>query len=296
MPTLADLRAVDCLGIPRFTTQQAKAMVDMVRNRRMLESEPPECEGQGIVIAGGGRYLSHAWVLCRLLRKLGCNLPVQVWHMGTREMPGWARQEFVRLDVEPVDAHQVMKRHPVRELSGWTLKNYAIMHCPWRNVLFLDADCFPALNPEELFGVPEIRDAGGFFFSDTANHAKSSWAWVYCGLQRLPVETEMGQYFVNKETGWMGLRWTQWLNEHASDVWFKLVHGDKTTTELGFRVSGVPIVISQENEWKGWGISQQWQGRELFRHCMGAKRGEAPWPADVGPLFREWDALALGKV
>jgi putative mannosyltransferase len=290
--TLQHIQPKDGIGIPKFQIQQAKAMVEMVRRTGRLNSTPPEFSGKGIVIAGGGKYLSHAWVGCQILREKVCQLPIQVWHLGEKEMPRWARPHFAKLEAEPVDAYEVMRKHPIRQMSGWVLKNYAIRHCPWEQVLFLDADCLVTENPEPL--MTEFESTGGLFFSDIANHAPNGWAWVYCGLQRLEKEWEAGQYIVNKRIGWMGLQWSLWFGEH-SDVWGKMVHGDKTWTELAWRVSGAPHVVSIECEWKGWGISQQWQGKEWFRHCMAAKRGEHPWPEDAQRRFWEWQTLAMGR-
>ena len=86
------------------------------------------CEGRGIVIcAGGSRLFTCAWVTIALLRrKLGCALPIEVWHLGPQEMGPPMRGLLEELDVEPVDALEVAKRHPVDRLGGWELKPYAL--------------------------------------------------------------------------------------------------------------------------------------------------------------------------
>ena len=49
-------------------------------------------EGRGIVICGGGaKYFPCVYVLVRLLRHLGCQLPIEVWHLGAKEMTGAMR-------------------------------------------------------------------------------------------------------------------------------------------------------------------------------------------------------------
>ena len=295
--TLREMNLVDSCGLPRFEERRAKAMIDLIRRERRLPQHPPDDfeDSTGIVIAGGGRYLPHAWVAVKNLRTLGCSLPIQVWYLGPKEMPSWATHLFTQLDAQPIDVYEVMKSHPTRQMSPWISKNFAVRHAPWRKVIFCDADSFASRNPEEL--LPQIDGTGGLFFSDVANHCKTTWGYVHCSL--LPpappnMEWEAGQYYVDKHAGWMGLQWTLWLNEHT-DVFFKLGHGDKFTLELGFRMSQVPILVSTEAVWSGWGISQRWQGIEWFRHCMGAKRNEVPWPEDIGHLFAEWKANTLGK-
>ena len=300
--TAAEMLSVDCLGFARFDVKQCKAMVDMVKRTGKLRSDPPKCAGQGIVICGGGKYLNWSWCVARWLRELGCGLPIQVWYLGKDEMPPWAKGLFASIDTETVDTLAYLPAHPHRMLgryvaekkwtyAGWVAKNYAIERCPFEHVLYLDADNFPAVNPQKLFDHPEVAATGCLFFSDICNHAKTNWPWVYFGIPRERLEWECGQYFVHKTLGWMGLRWANWVGEHA-DTLFGMVHGDKTTTELAFRTSGVPHLVSTENSWQDFGISQCWHGKEYFRHSMNFKRGEgsAPFP-EVQELFWEFERL-----
>src|SRR5260370_40933213 len=48
---------------------------------------PNQYSGRGIVICGGGvKYFTNAWVCIHMLRRLGCGLPVQLWHLGKHEL------------------------------------------------------------------------------------------------------------------------------------------------------------------------------------------------------------------
>lgn len=156
--------------------------------------------------------------------------------------------------------------------------------------MFMDADCAPAINPEEMFNHKDILKTGSLFFSDVGRHHQGSWAYVYCGLKRMEKEWESGQFIVDKQRAWMGLRWAYWMCEH-SDAWFKLGHGDKLTWELGMRVSNSPHLVSLDSRWEGWGIGQYWAGKLWFQHQMGAKRGEHPMLPYMAALFEEWRAL-----
>lgn len=306
MPTLAELHQVDCLGFAKIDAKQLKAMVDMLKRTGKLDCPPPPCHGQGVIIAGGGKYLSWSWVLVSWLRRLGCTLPVQVWHLGGDEMPAWAIPHFENQNAETVDVTDWLKVHPHRMLSryiaekkwtlaGWCLKMFALEHCPWEQVYFSDADSFPTENPESVMNSSEVKASGILAFSDVANHAKNSWGYVYAGLKPLKKEWELGQYIVNRRIGWMGLRWSNWMNEHA-DSWFGLGHGDKFTGELAFRVSGVPLLVSEECSWEGWGILHKWKGRDFAMHCMGTKRGEYGFPRpEIQELFWDWERRSRGK-
>jgi len=302
MTTLQQVHAADSLGFTKFTEQQVRAMVQMLQRTGKLNSEPPRCTGQGIVIAGGGKYLAWSWVLVKWIRSLHCQLPIQIWHLGKEEMPAWARGEFAKLDAETVDALALLPTHPHRMLglyaaqkhwthAGWVLKNYAIIHAPWEQVLFLDADCFPATDPTPVMNSLEVRASGGLFFSDVANHAPSVWGYLHCGISVPNKEWEAGQYIVNKRLGWVGLQWANFFNEHA-DVFFGLFHGDKGTLEAGFRASECPHLVSTDCVWSGWGILQRWQGQDFSYHAMSFKRGEAGAPLPlIADLFWQFEGI-----
>lgn len=285
----------DCLGRTRLAENQMQAMIVKIKAHGLLNEEPPKCSGRGIIIAGGGKYLNHAGAVCLHLRNLGWTEGIQVWHLGPKEMTEPAREAFAELQVEVVDALEMRKMRPMRRLGGWELKTYAIMNCPWRHVMFLDADCIPTINPAEIFNHVDVEKVGSIFFSDTAPHNVSPWGYIYAGLKRGEKEWEAGQYVVDKQRAWMGLRWTFWLLEH-SDVWFRLGHGDKFTTELGFRISGVPHLVSKDCRWEKYGIGQYWRNARWFKHCMSAKRGEYPWPMEFANALADWDVMLSGAV
>ncbi|GIW83170.1 MAG: hypothetical protein KatS3mg105_4977 [Gemmatales bacterium] len=65
-----------------LTIETAPQLVDEAITR--LPTEPTEAkEGRGIVIAAGGvKFQINAWVCIRMLRDLGCQLPIQCWYLG----------------------------------------------------------------------------------------------------------------------------------------------------------------------------------------------------------------------
>jgi len=124
--------------------------------RRFIETideyPPQRFEGRGVVMcAGGPKYFPCAWVCINMLRHVGCKLPIEMWSLNSREITPLMRKLVKPLDVRCVNAAAVRKRHPARILKGWELKPYAILHSRFEEVLFLDADNVPVLNPESLF-------------------------------------------------------------------------------------------------------------------------------------------------
>jgi ADP-heptose:LPS heptosyltransferase len=228
-------------------------------------------QGRGIVIAGGGvRYFTCAWVCIKMLRRLGCRLPIEFWHLGDSEMDRERRSLLADLDVKCVDAHKVREEKPCRTLGGWELKPYAILHSAFREVLFLDADNVPVRNPEFLFEDPAFRKTGALFWPDfeLANQAKAAPIWKSCGL-RAPREPEFetGQMLFDKQRCSRALRLALWFNEH-SDFYYRHLHGDKETFHLAFRKLKQPysLVPHPVHSLAGTMCQHDLEGRRLFQH------------------------------
>lgn len=241
------------------------------RFAKNIPDPPTHYRGRGIVICGGGvRYFTNAWVCINMLRRLGCRLPVQVWFLGKKEMDRDMEALLASLDVTCVDACSLRKKFPVRTLRGWELKPYAILHSPFREVLFLDADNVPVVNPEFLFDTEQYRNAGGIFWPDY-DHGKNEKAaaiWRSCGLRR-PAEPELesGQIVVDKQRCWRALRLALWFNEH-SDFYYQYLHGDKDTFHLAFRKlkQAYALVPTPIQTLIGTMCQHDFQGRRIFQH------------------------------
>jgi hypothetical protein len=170
---------------------------------------PDRYAGRGIVICGGGtRYFTNAWVCINMLRRLGCRLPIELWHLGPKELDDPIRALVASLGVKCVDAFRMRRRFPVRRLRGWELKPYAILHSPFREVLLLDADNVPVVNPEFLFDTPQFHSTGAIFWPDYTRdkNQKAAAIWRSCGLRepREP-EFETGQIVLDKKRCWSAL-------------------------------------------------------------------------------------------
>jgi Mannosyltransferase putative len=236
---------------------------------RLMPDYPGGYRGRGLVLcAGGVRYFTPAWVCIRMLRHLGCPLPIQLWHLGRRECDA-RMEDLVRpFGVECVDASEVRKRHPVRLLSGWELKPYALLHCPFREVLLLDADNVAVLNPQYLFETPEFRETGAVFWPDFGRLAPDRLIWNLCGVDyRDEPEFESGQIVLDKERCWRALRLAMWYNEH-SDFFYQYVHGDKETFHLAFRKLAQPYAMTPFPIYpiEDTMCQHDFEGRRVFQH------------------------------
>jgi hypothetical protein len=239
--------------------------------------------GRGIVMAAGGpRHFTNAWVTLNVLRRvLACALPVQLWYLGPDEMSPAMLDLLRPLDVECVDALDVQRRHPVRQLGGWECKPYAIIHSRFREVLWLDADNTPLVDPTYLFSEPEYARRGAIFWPDLTSLSPDHPIWEICRVpwQNEP-EVESGQIVLDKARCWTALQLTMHLNEW-SDFYYQHVYGDKETFHLAWRMLdqpyGMPSRLPRKaiGYWSrapardggAWTLFQHdLAGRELFHH------------------------------
>lgn len=232
-------------------------------------SRPEGSKQRGIVIcAGGVRLFTNAWVCIHMLRRLGCTLPIELWHSGTTELDADMRALVAPLGVTCVDARRFLKAHPARLSHPYALKPYAILWSRFREVLLLDADNMPVTNPEFLFDSPEFRRNGAVFWPDYGKLAADNPIWKLCGVPyRDEPEFETGQILVNKARCWEALVLAWWYNDHGN-FFYQWIYGDKDTFHLAFRklrrpyampatpIHTLPVAMCQHD----------FQGRRLFQH------------------------------
>jgi hypothetical protein len=276
------------------------------RFARTMPDYPGGYEGRGIVVCGGGvKYFAGAWVCINMLRRLGCSLPVQLWHLGRKEMDSRMKALVAPLGVECVDATRVRQKFPARILQGWELKPYALLHSPYREVLLLDADNVPVINPAFLFHTPEFRATGAIFWPDYPQDAgkKALAIWRCFGLRRPDeLEFESGQIVLDKQRCWRALYLAWWINDN-SDFFYRHLHGDKETFHLAFRKLNIAYSLIQKPLAPLRGVMCQHDalGRRIFQHRNAEKwdlffnkrikgfRWEKQCHAYLSDLRRAWD-------
>jgi hypothetical protein len=225
--------------------------------------------GRGIVICGGGeKYLPCAWVCIRMLRHLGCELPIELWQLRASEGSKRVAAALAQLGVRCVNAAEVRRQHPARYLGGWELKPYSILHSAFEQVLYLDADNVPVADPSRLFDSPQFVDVGAVFWPDYGRLEPSAEIWRVCAVAfRDEPEFESGQILVDKRRCWEPLQLTMHLNEH-SDFYYRYVHGDKDTFHLAWRMleRAYAMVSHPIEKLHGTMCQHDFDGRRLFQH------------------------------
>lgn len=250
-----------------LTIENATAVAEKVIKN--MPEYPPLHRGKGIVICGGGvKYFTNAWVCVNMLRRLGCELPIQLWFLGTRELDEAMAGLMGEFDVQCVDALEVQRRSPCRILKGWELKPYAIVHSSFREVLLLDSDNLPLINPEALFSWPEYHKTGALFWPDYLKLAPDREIWRICGVPyREEPEFETGQILVDKARCWNALLLCMWYNAN-SDFFYRYVYGDKETFHMAFRKLNQPFAMPSRGIFSlvNTMCQHDFHGNRIFQH------------------------------
>ena len=241
-----------------------EAVKRIINERIAAIKKPPDSffwEGRGIVtLAGTVTYFPCAYVLCRMLRKLGCKLPIEVWYLDDTEMDD--RMIAIMEELGDVLCVNFQKRVPTvpRVVGGWEAKAWAIQHSRFEEVLFLDADVVPTRNVDGMFN----QFIGGVVWWSNYLHS------VSFGLSKSAFEMfgftapkcngnfphhakpddytpwETGQIFFRKKASWESLEVAKILsdysdffypaNDHNIENWHS--YGDTGTFPLAVAISG----------------------------------------------------------
>ena len=256
--------------------------------------------GRGIVICGGGeKYLPGTYVLLRMLRHLGCTLPIEVWHLGPREMQtewgerlarylghGGAIRDAYRVADEIEQAGLAPRASPgmpvAAALCGYEAKLFALQWSRFEEVLLLDADNMPVRDPTFLFDEPAYLDHGAVFWPDTPegspNHRVLRDTWRAFGVPddeyREEREHETGQVLADKRRTWDCLTLANWYMQNGRNFFFKYQLGDKDVPHLAWRKLRQEFALVPHGpltDVRGCLIQTDVAGQRLFQHRIGAK-------------------------
>lgn len=230
---------------------------------------------QGIVVcAGGPVMLTNAYVLLRVLRDiLSCELPIEIWHLGAHEMPGFIADKFVSMGCTVRDASAGSSEQDSQISDGWQLKSYALRHSVFEQVLLLDADQVPIRDPAEIFGWPEYQRTGAVVWPDIIDISKQNPAWGMLGLQPQRVRSwESGQMCVDRRRHWLAINIALEMNRRA-ETFYQIVYGDKDTFLLAWFLSGSDFSLVPERPYQSeyFLCQRDFSGTPFFQHRSNCK-------------------------
>lgn len=246
------------------------------RAKAYIKQIPPcsrRYKRRGIVVCGGGdRYFPLAWICIKMLRKLKCNLPIQLWYLGRKELSDRMERMMNELRVECVDAYEVRKKHPCKILNGYELKPFSIVHSSFKEILLLDADNIPVVNPQYLFQIPQYKNHGALFWP-RLKEGPPPEVWNIFDMSYIAESGfESGQILVNKVKCWKALCLALWYNER-SDFYYRYTDGEKEIFHLAFRKLKTPyaMVSTPPTVVQGAIYQHDYHGNRVFQHRQSEK-------------------------
>ncbi|TXI10636.1 MAG: FkbM family methyltransferase [Rhizobium sp.] len=206
-------------------------------------------QGRGIVIPGGGAYLQAAWVTIRMIRHFGCDLPIELWLLpwetvddATEFLLGLHGVEIRTATPGYCQDFRFNSPYWGRSiwLAGWQLKVQAVLQSRFREVVFLDADCYPVT----ANWLHDLTAQPGTFVGDIieSDHLLTEAACHWLNVSRgTPVDS--GAFFVDKsDTAWCeivaALNGLRQVRRTYNRFW-----GDKDTWWIAHALAGVDFTV-----------------------------------------------------
>lgn len=125
--------------------------------------------GRGIVVSIDNTHVDYAARLLNVLHRLGSTLPVQFVHEGDLLLQLVAVLQRVAADkqvVEFIDVRPTLNRGYRDIFQGYNNKWFAALFTTFEEMILMDADAVPFVDPAQFFDLDGYQKAGAFFFRD----------------------------------------------------------------------------------------------------------------------------------
>lgn len=182
--------------------------------------------GRGITIGTGGNYWASTYVTVRMLRHVGCVLPIQCWYLGNKGERDERYESLLKpYGVEFIDIDSHPARKDRRGVAGFQTKLFAAVNSPFEEVLSLDPDNYPCTDPTVLFEDSRYKLLGAIYWPDGPQ--TNTWTnWQMFGVApRGPCGLETGQYVINKKQNWGPLLLAEWYDDRPEWTYGKPCNG-----------------------------------------------------------------------
>lgn len=271
------------------------ADIDDLKNNivPMIKKIPKrEYKGKGIVTASGDlERLRQSFTSIKMLRSLGCKLPIEMFYADSSEISSSEASIFEKFDVKCINV-QDNNLFATYNARNFTIKALALYLSSFDEMLWLDTDIIPLINLSEVFKFKAYLDSGYFFYSDIWYRRDPNFCCKGCNTMNeksntkielentLGIksyigepETEAGFYIVNKKRcthDWIHLVLLLNINSHIT---YKYVYGDKDL--FGIAMKMLKIEYSTIDEYPRAIGKRIQKKRSVFGAVMLHYRGEA---------------------
>jgi len=230
-----------------------------LKRHRSVEELQRSFSGRGIVVCAGGKYVRLAVHAIKVIRLLGCNLPVEVFYNGPDDMNPKQREYLMKMRRVNVVNIQDYIDSKALGLETWDIKPFSLLLSSFAEAILIDADTIFVQSPQTLYDDPGYVNTGTAFFYDRTLFgyiSGNATAW-FDSIVPAPLsqsllssriynrttnyEQEAGVVLVDKSRRLLGMLATCRLNfpDFKKDL-HKFTHGDKESFWLGMELAGEP--------------------------------------------------------
>jgi len=218
----------------------------------LLENGHAIYNGTGMVVVAGGEYFGPAITGIQMLRRTGSTLPVEVFLANDEEYEAEICDNYLpRLNVRCIVLTEFLRGSSNIKVTHYQLKSLALLFSSFVEVLFIDSDSIPLLDPvKEIFTKEPYMSTGLVIWPDFWGATESTYFYDIAGIpfpRGLPAtSSEAGQLLVNKRTHLKTLLLVAYYNVYGPDYYFPLLsqgalgQGDKETFLAAAVVLGMP--------------------------------------------------------
>lgn len=248
-------------GDPRDRARHLAALRWLLRQ----DVPPPAvAQGDGIVIAGGGKYWPMTVVAVGMARDATA-LPIQVWHGAGQDV---FPEQLAHL---PGVTYHNAALLPHRRMGAWEIKTQALLHCGFARALYLDADAYPVADPAPLF---ELASEYSFVYWENLPEYGARDCWDVWGLDAAEggkVPAVQGGHMVFDLRRWRReLVLSHWMCQH-SEYSYQFGNGDEGCYRAVLAATDGPYRCLGPAEWRGKAFVCAWEGWEWVVHRCQAK-------------------------
>jgi len=208
----------------------------------------------GMVTVGGGNYTTSILVTLRVLRKNGCELPMEVFIPSDEPYDEYfCDRAMAELNAKCVLLPTFDNIH----ISSFQYKSFSLIFSSFENALFLDSDSIPIIDPTSLFQSKAYKATGYVTWPDFWASTASPIFYRLIGKETPSLldhaSTESGEMLINRRWQAQTLLLNVYYNLFGPNFYFPLLaqgspggDGDKETWVAAAQALGAPYYQVRE--------------------------------------------------
>ncbi len=193
-------------------------------------------KGRGIVVlTGNGDSFHRAKVILRSLARLKSRMPVE-FHYHDDELDDALKEQLRKIYPncffnDLAGDHNILATKKGILGVNYHFKTAAMLNSRFAELLLLDSDNIPVLDPATLYESATYKEYGAVFWPDIARTRPENPAWAItnspCRMDEY--EQESGQVLLDKRRLWYHLQLATWINNNKGTYYNQFLLGDKDT-------------------------------------------------------------------